>query len=371
MRILLNLPEAPFIANVAMDFASIQSAEYADTMLKAGTPEKIDTDPIGTGPFYLVQYQKDAIIRFKAHPTYWDGKAKIDDLVFAITPDSSVRYAKLKAGECHLMPYPNPADLEAMRKDPNINLMSQEGLNIGYWAFNTEKAPFTDKRVRKAMNHAVNKQAIIDAVFLGSGKAATNPIPPTIWSYNKEIKDYAYDPAKAKAMLAEAGFPNGFETDLWAMPVQRPYNPNAKRMAEVIQADLSKIGVTAKIVTYEWAEYLKRARGRASDRAARLDRRQRRSGQFPQVLLGCAASKTSASRWCFKPFDDLVVQAKQISDIEKCISLYEQAQVIFKEEAPWFTVAHSVQYKPVSKKVVDFRLSPFGGHVFHGVDINE
>ncbi len=372
VRILLNSPEAPFIANVAMDFASIQSAEYADKMLKAGTPEKIDTDPIGTGPFYLVQYQKDAIIRFKAHPTYWGGKAKIDDLVFAITPDSSVRYAKLKAGECHLMPYPNPADLEAMRKDPNINLMSQEGLNIGYWAFNTEKAPFTDKRVRQAMNYAVNKQAIIDAVFLGSGKAATNPIPPTIWSYNKEIKDYPYDPAKAKALLAEAGFPNGFETDLWAMPVQRPYNPNAKRMAEIIQADLSKIGVTAKIVTYEWAEYLKRAR--AGEHQSVLLGWTGDNGDpdnFLNVLLGCAASKTSASRWCFKPFDDIVVQAKQISDIERRISLYEKAQVIFKEEAPWFTVAHSVQYKPVSKKVVDFRLSPFGGHVFHGVDINE
>ena len=87
-------------------------------MLKAGTPEKIDQEPIGTGPFTLVQYQKDAIIRYKAFPEYWAGKAKIDDLVFAITPDASVRWAKLQKGECHVMPYPNPADLEAMKKDP-------------------------------------------------------------------------------------------------------------------------------------------------------------------------------------------------------------------------------------------------------------
>ena len=104
-------------------------------MLKAGTPEKIDQEPIGTGPFYLVQYQKDAIIRYKAFPEYWGGKAKIDDLVFSITPDASVRWAKLQKGECHVMPYPNPADLDAIKKDPNVQILEQPGLNIGYLAY--------------------------------------------------------------------------------------------------------------------------------------------------------------------------------------------------------------------------------------------
>ncbi len=111
VRITLNHAEAPFLSNLAMQYAGIQSKEYAIAMLKAGTPEKVDQDPIGTGPFYLVQYQKDAIVRYKAFPQYWAGKAKIDDLVFAITPDASVRWAKLQKGECHVMPYPNPADL--------------------------------------------------------------------------------------------------------------------------------------------------------------------------------------------------------------------------------------------------------------------
>jgi dipeptide transport system substrate-binding protein len=128
-----------------MQYASVQSKEYADAMLKAGTPEKIDQDPIGTGPFYLVQYQKDAIIRYKAFPEYWAGKAKIDDLIFAITPDASVRWAKLQKGECHVMPYPNPADLEAMKKDANVQILEQPGLNIGYLAYNTTKKPF-DRR---------------------------------------------------------------------------------------------------------------------------------------------------------------------------------------------------------------------------------
>ncbi len=367
----LNQPEAPFIANMAMDFASIMSAEQADAMTAAGTPEKVDLKPAGTGPFQLVAYQKDSQIRYKAHPDYWAGKAPIDNLIFSITPDNSVRYQKLKAGECHVMPYPNPADLEAMGKDPDINLMQQEGLNVGYLAFNTEKAPFTDKRVRQALSMAVNKQAIIDVVFQGAGKAAKNPIPPTIWSYNDEVKDYPYDPEKAKALLAEAGV-SGLKTNIWAMPVQRPYNPNARRMAELIQADWAKVGVEAEIVSFEWGEYLKRSKlgehdtvllGWTGDNGD--------PDNFLYVLLGCEAAKDSANRarWCHQPFEDLLPAAKATADVTERTKLYEQAQVIFKEEAPWLTIAHSIVFKPVRKEVTGFRIDPFGGHIFYGVDL--
>ena len=111
-----------------------------------------------------------------------------------------------------------------MKEDPAVNLLKQEGLNVGYLAFNNEKKPFDDVRVRKALNMAVNKPAIIDAVFQGAGTAAKNPIPPTIWSYNDAIVDDPYDPEAAKKLLAEAGI-TGLKTKLWAMPVSRPYNP--------------------------------------------------------------------------------------------------------------------------------------------------
>ena len=252
VRVTLNEPEAPFLSDLAMDFAAIQSKEYADAMLKAGTPEKLDQEPIGTGPYFLVQYQKDAVIRYRAFADYWDGKAKIDDLVFSITPDAAVRWAKLQKGECHIMPYPNPADLDAMRRTPSVEVLEQPGLNIGYLAYNTTRKPFDDVRVRKALNMAINKKAIIDAVYLSTGIAAKNPIPPSMWSYNDDIMDEPFDPATAKRLLSDAGYPNGFTTDLWAMPVQRPYNPNARRIAELMQADLAKIGVRAEIKSFEW-----------------------------------------------------------------------------------------------------------------------
>src|SRR5690606_32415217 len=137
----------------------------------------------------------------------------------------------------------NPSDIEALKANPDLVVMEQEGLNVGYLAFNTEKKPFDDKRVRQALNLAINKDAIIEAVYQGAGTKAKNPIPPTMWSYNDEVEDYPYDVERAKQLLAEAGYADGFETDLWAMPVQRPYNPNAARMAELVQADWAKVGV--------------------------------------------------------------------------------------------------------------------------------
>lgn len=373
VRMVLNQPEAPFLADFAMEYAAIQSKEYADAMMKAGTPEKLDQEPIGTGPFYLLQYQKDAVIRYRAFPDYYAGKAKIDDLVFSITPDASVRWAKLQKGECHVMPYPNPADLDAIRKDANVTVLEQPGLNIGYLAYNTQKKPFDDVRVRKAFNMALNKKAILDAVYLSTGIPATNPIPPSMWSYNKEVKDDPYDPEAAKKMLAEAGFPNGFETDLWAMPVQRPYNPNARRIAELMQADLAKVGIKAEIKSYEWGEYRKRLQnGEHQTGMMGWTGDNGDPDNFLATLLGCASAQPGGgnnAKWCNKEFDDLVVKAKTISDQGERAKLYEQAQAVFKREAPWFTIAHAVQLKPVRKEVVDFKLSPFGRHTFYGVDI--
>jgi dipeptide transport system substrate-binding protein len=375
VKITLNKPEAPFLSDLAMQYAGVQSKEYADVMLKAGTPEKIDQEPVGTGPFYLVQYQKDAIIRYKAFPEYWGGKAKIDDLIFAITPDASVRWAKLQKGECNVMPYPNPADVEAMRKDPKITVLEQPGLNVGYLAYNTTKKPFDDVRVRKAVNMAIDKKGIVDAVYLGSGIPATNPIPPSMWSYNKSVKDDAYNPEEAKKLLAAAGLAGGFSTDLWAMPVQRPYNPNAKRIAELMQADLAKVGIKAEIKSFEWGEYRKRMQ--AGEHQMGMLGWTGDNGDpdnFLHTLLGCDAANSGGSnvaKFCYKPFEDLVQKAKITTDVKERTKLYEQAQVVFKEQAPWFTIAHAVQLKPMTKNVIDFKLSPFGRHSFYGVDIKE
>ncbi len=373
VKFTLSRPEAPFIANLAMDFASIESKEYADQLLAAGTPELLNQAPIGTGPFQFVAYQKDAVIRFKANPDYWEGKAAIDDLVFAITPDASVRYQKMKANECQIMPYPNPADIEAMKSDPDLNMLEQEGLNVGYLAYNALQPPFDNPMVRKALNMAMDKKAIIDVVFQGSGKVAKNPIPPTMWSYNDAVVDDAYDPEAAKKMLDEAGVKD-LSMKVWAMPVQRPYNPNARRMAELIQSDFEKVGVKVEIVSYEWGEYLERSKAKDRDGAVLLGWTGDNGDpdNFLAVLLGCdGVGGSNRAQWCYQPFQDLITKAKVTSDIAERTKLYEEAQVAFKEQAPWATIAHSVVFMPVRKEVTGYKVHPLGGHIFYGVDVAE
>lgn len=371
VRFTLTRPESPFIANLGMDFASIVSEEYAATMLEAGTPENLNQAPVGTGPFKFVGYQKDAVIRYEAHDDYWEGKAAIENLIFAITTDNALGYQKLKAGECHVLGYPSLADIPAMQADTDLSILDKEGLNVGYLAYNTTVPPFDNVNVRKALNMAINKQAILDTVFQGAGQAAKNPIPPTIWSYNDAIVDDPYDPAAARQMLAEEGVEN-LKMQIWAMPVVRPYNPNARRMAEVMQADFAKIGVEVEIVSYERGEYLKLSRELDRPGAVLLGWTGDNGDpdNFLAVLLSCdAVGGSNRAQWCHEPFDDLINQAKVVSNQDERARLYEQAQLVFKEQAPWATIAHSVVYKAVRNEVQNFKIDPFGGHIFYGVSL--
>jgi dipeptide transport system substrate-binding protein len=373
VKFTLKQKEAPFVANLGMDFASIMSKEYADKLEAEGKKEQMNQMPVGTGPFAFVAYQQDAVIRYKANADYWGGKEKIDDLVFAITTDAAVRLQKLKAGECHIFPYPNAADVEAMKADSNLQVMEQEGLNIAYLAFNTKQAPFDRTEVRKALAQAVNKQAIVDAVFQGLATPATNPIPPTMWSYNKAIEDDKYDPAAAKAALEAAGVKD-LSMKIWAMPVARPYMLNARRAAELIQSDFAAVGVNVEIVSYEWAEYLKLSKAEDRDGAVMLGWTGDNGDpdNFLHTLLGCAAvGGNNRAQWCNEEFDKIVNAAKVTVDQGERTKLYEEAQVVFKREAPWITLDHSLVVMPMSAKVSGYVMSPLGHHSFSGVDIAE
>ena len=373
VRFNLTRPEAPFIANMAMDFASIVSKEYADAMEEAGTPEMLNQQPIGTGPFVFEDYQTDAVIRYSKNENYWkDDEPKVDNLVFAITPDASVRLQRLQAGECHVMPYPNPADIDSIRSNDDLELLQQEGLNVGYMAYNTQQEPFDDPQVRKALNMAIDKEAIIDVIFGGQAEQAKNPIPPTMWSYNDEIEDDPYDPEQARQMLDEAGVED-LSMKIWAMPVQRPYNPNARRMAELIQEDFSEIGVDVEIVSYEWGEYLERSSAEDRDGAVLLGWTGDNGDpdNFLAVLLGCdGVGGANRAQWCNEEFDSLVQEAKTLDSQEERAALYEEAQVVFKEQAPWATIAHSVTFMPVRSEVEGYIVHPLGGHLFDTVSLN-
>lgn len=373
VKITLNKPDATFLASLGMDFISIYSAEYAENMLKAGKPETIDTQPIGTGPFVFAGYQLDQRSRYTANKDYWKGKADFDRLIFEIVPDASVRYAKLQAGTCDLMDFPNATDIQKMKTDPKVKLLSKSGLNIAYVAFNTEKAPFDNPKVRQALNYAVDKKGIIDIVYQGGGIAAKNPLPPTILGYNNAITDFEYNPEKAKQLLAEAGYPNGFETELWVQPVVRASNPNPRRMSEIIQRDWEKVGVKAKLVSYEWGDYIKRTK--AGELTAGTYGWSGDNGDPDNFLSPLFSSSnvgnSNYARFKNADLDALLNKAVSLSDNAERAKLYQQAQVILHDEAPWINVAHSINFAPVSLRVQDYKQSPFGYTYLYGTKLSD
>lgn len=381
VKFTLGTVDAAFIQNLAMSFASIQSAEYAAQLLKEGKAADINQKPIGTGPFVFKSYQKDSNIRYTGNKDYWKPEdVKIDNLIFAITTDPSVRIQKLKKNECQVTLFPRPADLKALGEDKDLKLPNQAGFNLGYIAYNVmdkvkgsdQPNPLADIRVRQALDMSVNKQQIIDSVYQGAGQLAVNAMPPTQWSYDTTIKDAKYDPEKAKSLLKEAGVKEGTEIVLWAMPVQRPYNPNAKLMAEMLQNDWSKIGLKVKITSYEWGEYIKRSKG--GENQAMIIGWSGDNGDpdnWLNVLFGCdSLAGNNFSKWCDKKFDGIVKEAKATSDVAKRTELYKQAQHILKDAVPMTPIAHSTVYQPMRNTVQDFKISPFGLNSFYGVSVS-
>ena len=281
MKFTLTKPESPFIANLGMDFAAIHSAEYMDADAEgrhagAGRPEPDRHRPVRAE----LATSKDDRIIYNANVNYFRGKQPIDRLVFSITPDQATREARLEAGECDVIPYPNPANVAKLKANPNLQVLEQEGLNVGYLAMNVKKPPFDNVKVRQAINMAIDKEAILAAVYQGAGKAAKNPIPPTIWSYDDAVQAYPYDPEKAKAMLAEAGV-----SDLADRPL---VHAGAASVQPGRQEDgRADAGRPREGRHHRRAQDLRVGRvpqapagRRAPDGHAGLDRRQRRSGQL-------------------------------------------------------------------------------------------
>lgn len=370
----LSQNDASFLQTIAMAIGSIYSAEYLESLLKAGKAERIAQEPIGTGPFIFQRYQKDTLIRFKANKDYWDknNMPLVDNLIFSINTDAAVRKQKLLSGECHIMSYPLPADIPSLKKNNKVKVLQQPGFNVGFIYYNTEKKPVNDPRVRRALDMAINKASIIKAVYGDQGQQAVNPMPPTQWSYNKDIKPAEYNPEEAKKLLAEAGYPNGFDTDLWTLPVQRPYNPNGRLMGELIQSDWKKIGVNVTLKTYEWGEYLKRItkNGEQTINMGGWTGDNGDPDNWLGNLFGCqAVGGANHSRFCYEPFQKLIEQAKHSSDHATRVKLYEQAQVIWHEQMPGSPIGTSIFTVPVAKNVEGFKISPYGAFQFNGVSL--
>ncbi|RKU24637.1 ABC transporter substrate-binding protein [Candidatus Poribacteria bacterium] len=374
VQIQLKTPYAPFISTLAGTSFSIVSPTAVHSL-----GEK----PVGTGPFKFSRWDKDDKIVLNANNTYWAGPPALDCILFRSIPDNATRLAELQAGNLHAMEFPNPDDIPLIQGEPQLDLLMQPSLNLGYLALNMEKPPFDNLKVRLAINHAINKVDIVDRLYQGLGIPAKNPIPPTLWSYDDSIEDYEHNPELAKQLLSEAGYPDGFETTLWSLPVPRPYIPDGMALADAIQSDLQVVGINANIVTFDWATYLNKTAYGEHDMAmlgwiadvADPD-------NFFYSLLSIPNAEKPAYNISFyrnETLQQLLDRARMstdedIQDIESQdlgrgsvitdrdvrTRLYQQAQAIVHKDAPWVPIAHAQRILVISKDVKNLKLSPLG-----------
>ena len=360
----LSRPDSSFLSNLATDFAAILSAEYGQQLVTSGELALIDSKPIGTGPFRFKEYQKDLLIRYYRHKNYWRELAKPEQLVFDIVPNNARRMAKLFTHECDVVAFPRVSELGLISQRPDVSVQESTSMNIGFWAFNNAKAPFDNVKVRQALAHAINRDAILQAVYFGHATAANSVLPPTSWAFNPNLPVQQYDPLQAKQLLAEAGYPNGFSMDIWAMPVQRLYNPNALKMAELMQADLAQIGVRASIISYEWNSFRRKLGAYEHDSvligwsADNAD-----PDNFFRPLLSCSAALTGSNRanWCDANFDLLISQALLTPDQKQRRSYYMAAQQYLAEQMPLLSIAHSQRFQAISSDIKGVKINPYGG----------
>ncbi|QWK80969.1 ABC transporter substrate-binding protein [Ochrobactrum sp. BTU1] len=373
VRFVLKEPTAPFLGLLGLDFASILSKEYADQLAASGRLSDLNQKPIGTGPFRFIAYQTDAVIRYEAFSEYWGGRQPLDTLIFAITTDPAIRIQKLKAGECQVAVYPAPADIPVLKDDKSLKVIQRPGLNVGYLAFNTTEKPFDRPEVRNAVTQAVNKKAILDAVYQGSGIIADSVLPPDMFGFNKNLRTISYDPDAARQKIKELGL-EGQKITLWAMPVSRPYNPNGKRAAELLQADLAAAGLKPEIITYEWGEYLKRSND-PSHQGAVLAGWTADNGDpdsFLTPLLSCkSVGGNNKAVWCNQAFDAVISEARNTTVEGRRAELYQQAQQIAADDAPWIPLANGLITVVTASNVEGYLIEPSDAHRFDGVDLDK
>ena len=356
----LSEPCAVLLAKLAMFPASIGSP----AAIRAHGKE-YGRHPVGSGAFRFVEWVADQKIVLVRHDGYWGPKAKLDRVILVPVKEQATRLEQLKRGEAHMMDNVDLAYAKEIVASPALRFEQIPGMNFAYLALNTTRAPFHDPRVRRAVAHAIDKQASLRLLTFGYGKAGPNPMPPTLKGYHDGITDYAYDPARAKALLAEAGHPDGFAVDLWAMNNPRPYMPRPTECGQILKEQLAAVGIRSTIVSPPWVEYL--------DKTG--------NGEHPLCLLGWSADyadpdnflnvllsahNTNPPRaqncafWKDPETQVLLDEAARVADWPRREALYKQAQERIHAACPMVPLAYLPITMASRKEVEGYVQNPIG-----------
>ena len=374
VRFTLSRKYAPFLATMTLfSMGVVSPTAWASEGKDENGKYKYDFahHPVGSGPFRFKEWKIDERIVLLANENHFMGRPHVDRLVFRPIKDPRARLKDLQANGVQAMDNPDLVDIAGAEADPDLTVLSQPGLNVCYMAMNTMKAPFDNVKVRQAIALAIHKRRLITAAYHGIGEPAATMCPKGIVGH-LDIESRKPDIEAAKKLLAEAGFPDGFKTELWHGDVQRAYMPDPDSVAIQIQQDLKDIGVNATIKKMEWSAYIPATR----------------RGEHSMCLLGWMAdygdphnflyvlmdkdnarvgSANNVSFYRGEAYSKLVHAAQEESDPKKRIALYEAAQRILHDESPTVPLVQIPDFRVVRKNVRGLYIYPVGGEYFRTV----
>lgn len=321
--------------------------------------------PVGTGPFKFVSWSKGNKVELARFDDFHGTKPKFSKLTIKVIPEATNRTIELESGGVDIA-YDIPAsDLSRVQENSKLQLLRVADNSTAYMAMNTQKKPFNDVKVRQAISYAIDTKAVVKTAFRGVGNAAVGPISPNIKYSDKSLQVHEYNVQKAKELLKEAGYPNGFKTTIWT-------NDKKERtdMATVIQSELKEVGITVDIKVMEWGAYLTELA----------------KGTQDMFILGWVCQTPDPDMAVYSPFysgnagaggnmsflkdsklDDLILKGRTMKDSDERKEVYYDIQKEIKDQAPWVFLNNGEQIAGASKSVKGFKPSPAGYHILYNV----
>ncbi len=342
----LGAPYGPLLATLAADYCAIVPSDAGD----------LQQEMIGTGPFTMTEYTQDVTSVFSANPDYWEeGLPKVATISYPILPDEAARLAAIRTGEIGLTTLGDAASVELAEGEESLQVITQETTDYYLLGLNTQVEPLNNVAVRQALSLAIDRQGILDAVFLGQG-TVTGPIVPTLGDWATPIADlpnYARDVDRAKELLAEAELADGFELTIMASPLY----PEFINIALVLQEQLSEAGITVNLDQVEWGSFIERwsardfqsfvsfnGSGNDPDRAL-----------YPVIRTG---GSVNASQFSDTAIDALLDEARASGDSDLRHELYRQAEQLIAEAAPALFLNTRTAYFALLDTVQGFEPNP-------------
>ena len=372
----------PLLPNyLAASYFGISSPEAVrEAGARYGTPE---VGAVGTGPFTFEEWRPGESVSLKRNDDYWGDEAKMPGIAFRFIADQPQRQAELEAGTIDFTINLSPDARETIANNPDLQVVPLEPFNMAYLALDMTAKPLDDVRVRQAIAYAINKQEILDGLYGGVGEVADTFLPDALaWARPESVEPYAYDPDRARALLAEAGLADGFSEitladgtvaplELWYMPVARPYNPVGQQMGEVMAAQLADVGIEVKLVTEDWATYLDNWDA---------------GKKHGLVQLGWTGDYADPNNFLFTHFGpgnedeagyknqelwDLLGRAGAATSQEESARLFQEAGLIINRDVPRIPIVHAPPVYAAKKALQGWTPSPFGSEPFKDISIQK